>query len=397
MSFVKGMAVKKTNIHLYSEPASKSKTHEMNMTSRRNPTPSPKPEVANPELTRPDWTQGHVRNDGMLWLDKNENCDPVLNKVVSQVMENLPPETLFTYPESASLYKKLADWLGLNPENLVLTAGSDGAIRSVFEAFISPGDVVIHTQPTFAMYPVYCKMYGASAHELAYRISANGPDLQVRDILEAIEKFSPRLICLPNPDSPTGTITKPEELLDVIATAGRYGAVMLVDEAYYPFYDETVIGLVNEYPSLIVTRSTGKAWGMAGFRIGYAAASPEVIATLHKVRPMYEANTIGVAAFEGMLDHVVDMQQSIKRINLGKENFLNEMQEFGFSILRGHGNFLHVSFGEQANEVHAALADLVYYRKDFKEPCLRGFSRFSAAPPDQMERIVERIRQTLKK
>lgn len=365
------------------------------MTSPNFKTPAAKPEVADPSLSRPDWTTDNSRTPGMLWLDKNENSDPVLAKVVAQVLADLPPETLYTYPESVALYEKLAAWTGLKPENLVLAAGSDGAIRSVFESFISPGDIVLHTQPTFAMYPVYCKMYGADARALEYQAGANGPELDPADIIAAIEELSPRLVCLPNPDSPSGTVFAPEKLRGIIAAAAEAGAVMLVDEAYYPFYNESVIGLVNDYPNLVVTRSTGKAWGMAGFRIGYAAGAPEIVSILHKVRPMYETNSIGVAVFAGMLDHVNDMQASVERLNRGKDYFLSEMESLGLRILRGHGNFMHVAFGDHAEAVHGALADLVYYRNNFNDPCLRGFSRFSATTVELFEPVIQKIKEVI--
>ena len=358
-------------------------------------TPRPKASVADPSLIRPDWTKGEPRRADMLWLDKNENSDPALAKVVAEVLASLPPETLYTYPETAALYRKLADWTGLAPENLVLAAGSDGAIRAVFEAFVSPGDVVLHTDPTFAMYPVYCRMYGADAHALEYRARENGPELSASDFIEAIERLSPRLICLPNPDSPTGTVITPDGLSAIIDAAGNVGAVMLVDEAYHPFYGESVIGLTSDYPHLVVTRSTGKAWGMAGFRIGYSAAGTEMAAILHKVRPMYHTNTIAIAAFTAMLDHASDMEASVERLNAGKGHFLNRMSGLGFRTLNGHGSFLHVAFGQHAGAIHAALADVAYYRLGFSEPCLRGFSRFSSTTIDRFDRVADTIEKAI--
>ena len=178
----------------------------------------------------------------------------------------------------------------------------------------------------------------------------------------------------------------------IIEAAGDAGAIMLVDEAYYPFHDETVLPWVAEYDHLVVTRSTGKAWGLAGFRIGYAAASADVATMLHKVRAMYETNTVAVAVFEAMLDHEQDMLASVQRLEDGKALFLEAMRERGFRTLNGKGNFLHVAFGVSAPEVHETLSDMVYYRKDFTEPCLQGFSRFSTTTPELFQPVIDRIR-----
>ena len=93
-----------------------------------------------------------------------------------------------------------------------------------------------------------------------------------------------------------------------------------------------------------------------------------------------------------MLDHEDAMRQSVTRLNNGKSYFLGEMQSMGYRVLHGYGNFLHVDFGNDREAVHAALESHVYYRKDFRETCLQGFSRFSATTSANFEPIVARIR-----
>ena len=354
--------------------------------------PAPRAPVSDPSLTRPDWTKGAARDPSRLWLDKNENWDPDLSAVVAKVMRELPAEAYCTYPESAALYAKLAAWVGVEAQNLILAAGSDGIIRSVFEAYVAPGDVVIHTVPTFAMYSVYSRMYGAKVVGIEYQPSADGPVLPVEGMLDAIRTQSPKLVCLPNPDSPTGTVVAPDILERIIAAAGEAGALMLVDEAYHPFHPDSVAGWIERFPHLVVCRSTGKAWGMAGIRIGYGVASPEVATILHKVRPMYEVGAVAAHAFQGMLDHVDAMQASVARLEAGKALFLTEMEALGFTVLKGAGNFCHVAFGGRADAVHAALDGKVMYRKNFAEPCLAGFSRFSATTPDLFRPVIDLIR-----
>jgi histidinol-phosphate aminotransferase len=357
-------------------------------------TPAARASVADPELTRPDWTKGTPRDPRLLWLDKNENADPHLNAVTQRVLASIDPKMLYTYPESRALYDKLAAWVGTSSDHLMLAAGSDGVIRALFEAFIERGDVVLHTSPTFAMYPVYSKMYGARAATLDYRASANGPELEVGDFERAIGELRPRVVCLPNPDSPTGTVFAPDDMRCIIESAGEVGAVMLVDEAYHPFYEHSVAGWVDEYPHLVVARTFAKAWGMAGLRIGYAVAHPDMTKILHKVRPMYEVNTVAVAAMERMLDFREEMEASVRRLNAGREGFLDAMESLGLKVLRAKGNFLHVAFGERAEAVHAALADKVLYRKDdpYGSP-LKGYSRFSATTPELFAPLIEEIRK----
>ena len=354
--------------------------------------PPPRRCIAAPDLARPERATEGARNPSVLWLDKNENADPALAEVVRAVAANLPASAFYGYPGLGPLYRKLAAFTGVAPESLLLSMGSDGAIRAAFEAFVSPGDSVILTAPTFAMYPVYCKIYGAKAIPIAYAPSDNGPKLAAATIIAAIGETAPRLVCLPNPDSPTGTAFSQGELRNIVEAAGRAGAVMLIDEAYYPFYPETAISWIGDYSHLIVTRSTGKAWGLAGLRIGYAAATEELTTLLHKVRPMYEASTLAAAIFDGMLDHGDAVMESVRRLDAGKALFLAEMNAMGLRTLNGFGNFCHVAFGGRAENIHAALKNHVYYRQDFKEPCLKGFSRFSSTTPEKIQPLIERIR-----
>lgn len=327
----------------------------------------------------------------MLWLDKNENPDPTLAAVVRDAIASVPPNAHFTYPDLAPLYAKLAALVGVGPENLILAPGSDGAIRAVYETFVSPGEAVILPEPTFAMYPVYSRIYGARAVPLAYAPSNAGPVLAADTVIDAIAREQPRLVCLSNPDSPTGTAMPAADLERTIVAAGEAGAVMLVDEAYFPFHPETAVPMIARYPHLAVVRSTAKAWGMAGLRVGYAVADERMAALLHKVRPMYEVGTFSAWVLDRMLDRHDAVMASVARLEAGKRSFLDAMDRLGFRTLRGAGNFCHVAFGARADVIHAALADLVYYRKDFAEPCLKGFARFSAATPEQIAPVIQRI------
>lgn len=358
-------------------------------------TPSARTEVMDPGLVRPNWVNGDSRDADLLWLDKNENLDPALMALTSRVLAEVPPIALCTYPELAHLYLKLGSFLSVRAESLLLTAGSDGAIRSVFEAYVRPGDIVLHTAPTFAMYSVYGRMYGARTVTLDYQPSAHGPVLKAEVVIDAIRRADARLVCLPNPDSPTGTVFEPDALRAIIEAAGEAGALVLIDEAYHPFYEETALPWIETYPHLVIARTFAKAWGLAGLRIGYAAACPDVIGLLHKVRSMYEVNTVGAAVVERMLDYSQEVHACVRRVNEGRDRFLDAMEELKLRTVRARGNFMHVAFGADAPAVHAALKGLVLYRRDFSEPCLKGFSRFSAAISETLQPVIERIGQTL--
>jgi histidinol-phosphate aminotransferase len=358
--------------------------------------PHPRPNVGDPLLTRPTWSVGVSRDPDKLWLDKNENSDPELKRVTQKMLSIIPESSVSSYPDMGPAYSKLSAMLDVSPDQIIFGAGSDGVIRSVFETFISPGDRVVHTEPTFAMYFVYSRMFGTNSRTAVYKQSDKGPELSVESIISLIQDHRPKLICLPNPDSPTGTVFLPEEMELIISEAAEKGSLMLVDEAYYPFYSKSVLPLIKKYSNLIVTRSTGKAWGLAGIRLGYGVASVEVASYLHKVRSMYEIGAVSANLFNLMMDQEPEMLSSVRRLEEGKLFFLEYMKRLGFRTLNGHGNFMHVAFDDYADAAHQALKEIVYYRKDFNDPCLKGFSRFSSATCKQLRPIVQCIEDIVK-
>lgn len=357
----------------------------------------PRRSLMNPDLKRPSALSSTPRSADTLWLDKNENLDPALLELSRAVLAQMPPSAVATYPEAGEVYRKLARWAGVSPESLLLTPGSDGAIRLVFEAFVEHGEDVVHTSPTFAMYPVYSQMFGAKAHAVEYARKGDGPYLDPRSLIDAVRAHRPKLLCLPNPDSPTGTILSPEDLRRILTVCEESGTVFLLDEAYHPFHEWTAVSWTQSSRHLIVARTFAKAWGAAGLRIGYAVAHPETIALLHKMRPMYEVSTFAVEFVSRLLADPSRMQDTVARLNEGKAFFVERMRALGFAVLPTAGNFLHVAFGDRGPAVHSALAGKVLYRASFEQPCLAGYSRFSTAPKAIMARVADLIQEAVKK
>jgi histidinol-phosphate aminotransferase len=356
----------------------------------------PKSALLDPALIRPSALDSVPRIPGLIWLDKNENLDPELTRLANDLLVELPEMVLSTYPEAGECYRKLADWAGVSPHSLLLTPGSDGAIRLVFEAFVNPGDQVVFTDPTFAMYSVYCQMFGAKQIPIEYTRENDEPYLDPEKILGALNEHQPKLLCLPNPDSPTGTVLEPKILQKILSTCEKTGTVFLVDEAYHPFYKNSVISWTEKSENLIVARTFAKAWGLAGLRIGYAAANPETASLIHKLRPMYEVSTLAVEMISRMLDYKGEMESSVVRMQSAKVQFSDEMKSQGFKVLSTHGNFIHVAFSEHEECIHDFLKDKVYYRKSFHQTCLQGYTRFSIGSQDVMSEVAEFIKSAVK-
>lgn len=355
----------------------------------------PRKSLLNQDLKRPSALNSKPREKHLLWLDKNENLDPELNLISRDVLNSIDHSVIATYPEAGELYRKLASWLDLSPDYLLLTPGSDGAIRLTFEVFTEKGDSVIHTFPTFAMYQVYSQMFGAVSSLIEYESSEFGPFVNSEKIIDEILKKRPKLVCIPNPDSPSGTVLNPVNLEKILKACEATNAVLLIDEAYHPFYKPTVALWTKTSKNLIVARTFAKAWGAAGLRIGYAIAHPETISLLHKMRPMYEVSSIAVEFMSKMLNHHDAMEASVARILEGRTYFQKEMQNLGFSCLNSDANFMHVAFGDKKHNLHNALNGRVLYRESSLHKSLEGYTRFTIAPLKIMEEVVEIIKKNL--
>jgi len=356
----------------------------------------PRKTLLSDSLTRPETFRAVPRDKSMLWLDKNENMDPLQAELIKSVCDGIDPLILSTYPEAARAYENLSKWLDVSAESILFTPGSDGAIRMTFEAFVEDGDSVIHTSPTFAMYPVYSNMFGAKVHELVYRPSDSGPKLCASEIIAAVNSVQPKLLCLPNPDSPTGTVLHENEIIEILKACEAVGTLLLIDEAYHPFYSWSAVPLTKISQNIVVARTFAKAWGAAGLRIGYAVAHPATILYLHKMRPMYEVSSFAVEFVAKVLKHSNQMEASVKRIMDGKNFFVKSLKETGFSVIDTHANFIHVDFSDQSELVHKALDGKVLYRRSFDHPCLAGYSRFTVAPKPAMEKVLTLIEKSLR-
>ena len=137
-------------------------------------------------------------------------------------------------------------------------------------------------------------------------------------ICAVVARERPRLVYLPNPNSPTNTIFRPDEVDRLIDAVGAIGGVILVDEAYYLFSEHTALPRIRDCGHLVVVRTLSKAWGLAGVRLGVAVACPAMIRLLLRVTPLYEIGALALGMLTGMLDREADMHASVARLKDGK-------------------------------------------------------------------------------
>jgi histidinol-phosphate aminotransferase len=276
-------------------------------------------------------------------LDKNENLIQFPSDFMSSIREQITSDFVSTYPQVSSLYEKLAASLGVAEEFIFISTGSEGAIKSIFEAYINPRDQVFIPDPTYAMYEVFGELFQVDITKIPYDKSLN---LDLNNILEQFTKKT-KLVILANPNSPTGTIIQSDVLESFIAAAEREKVLVLIDEAYYPYYPHSIIHLVKKYPNLIVTRSFSKAYGLAALRLGYAVAQPTTIQWLKVFRPMYEANGFGVLFANALLDNKYIVDNNVKMVTESRDYFIREIERVGLKTYESNANFVNIIVGQE--------------------------------------------------
>lgn len=326
---------------------------------------------------------------GCLRLDKNESALPLPPELVERFRQAVTDELVMIYPELDAVTAKLARWLGCSPQNIFLAAGSDPAIKALFELFVEPGDAVLLPTPTYQMFSVYSRTFQARSIEAHY---GEGLALPMERLLSLIAGNRCKLAVLANPNSPTGTVFSRAEVIAFIEACGRHGTVALVDEAYFHFHADTVVDLIDRHPHLAVTRTFSKAVGLAAVRFGFVAAHEEMIQALNKVRPMYETNGLAARFAEIMLDHMDVIDRNVVAMREGKSFLERALDELGVGHYPTAANFMNVRVGtrERSREIVGRLKEQkVLIGGDFAHPSLADCIRVGLGSRAQMERFIE--------
>ena len=325
-------------------------------------------------------------DNGLLRLDMNEGLPGLPEQFLRETLSEIGPEFMATYPEYEKLTEKLARLNNVSPENICLAPGSDGAVKYLFDAYVSPGDKVLLTDPTFAMYPVYCDMFQAVPVSVEYNHDLSFPkDRFMQSVGEGI-----RIAVIVNPNNPTGTAEEPEQLALIVEQAAAFDVLLVVDEAYFYFYPKTVAEYVSRYKNLVVLRTFSKLFGMAAARLGYAIASPEVIGHLAIVKPTYDVNGIAVRLAERLMETPSVIKQLIKAAAEGKRFLVGKLAGEAIAHRAGQANFVLINCGERVPEIARRLAERkILIRAGFRQTFLKEYVRVTIGTTEIMSTFWE--------
>lgn len=325
-------------------------------------------------------------------LDKNERLSHFQEEFWQKIIGKIRQEHILAYPEVEYLYHKLAAFLGINANNIVITAGSDFAIKVAFELFVNPGDEVVVLDPTFAMVNVYCELHNCRTIKIGYDEHLRHDNEKLLGSLN--ENIS--LVIIANPNSPTGSYINNAALKIILARTAELSIPVLIDEAYHGFCPYTAFELLEQYKNLIITRTFSKTAGLAGLRIGYMIASSHVAELLYKFRPMYEVNSLAVLFASELLDNWGIVEDYIKATAEGKTYLLKELGRISFQTIDTHTNFIHADFGIlKARILEGFEKDSILVRGSLGVKGLENYTRISVGNVEEMSKVIGSINRRL--
>ena len=288
----------------------------------------------------------------LLELGSNESVYGASPLARAAVLDSLPSAHRYPDPLGADLKQALARHLELDTSQLLLGNGSHELLMMLAQVFTGTGADVLASEFGFAVYAIAAQAAGAR-FTAAPALTLDGSMPRGHDLraVDAAIGESTRLVYLANPNNPTGTWFS-TAALDELLSRQRRDVLVVVDEAYLEYVTDTAlvsaINLLGKYPNLIVTRTFSKAYGLAGLRVGYACAHPDLLSVLERVRESFNVNCMGLAACTAA---VADQQHIaiVRERNAAERDWLAaQLRGRGLGVAPSQTNFLLMDFGQDA-------------------------------------------------
>ncbi len=320
-------------------------------------------------------------------LSSNENPYPPLPGVLEAA--GRASEQMNRYPDmgNAALYAALSDKLGVPVEQLALATGSVALIYQLVQAYCEPGDEVVYAWRSFEAYPIAVTAAGATN----VRVPVLDDGRHDLDAMVAAITDRTRIVLVCTPNNPTGpSVTQSE--LDAFLAGVPDHVLVVVDEAYLEFVrmEDPVDGLatVRAHANVVTTRTFSKAYGLAGFRVGYAVAPAGVAGALRAVSLPFGVSNVAQAAAVASLDAEPQLLERVTALVAERDRVLAGLADAGVVVPDAQGNFVWFATGDRTGELAAAAEDLGIVVRPFAG---EG-ARVSVGEPEANDRVIELAR-----
>lgn len=304
-------------------------------------------------------------------------------------------EQVNLYPDGDCYYLKrdLAEHLGVKPENIIMGNGSNDVLQIIADTFIRPDDEVIYSRHAFIVYPLVTSIADAKAVVTEMKDYTHDLDAMADAITEKT-----KVIFIANPNNPTGTMVTAEQVERFMKRVPD-DVIVVFDEAYYEYvtrddYPQT-LRYVHEGRTTITLRTFSKIYGLAGLRVGYGIARPDLIEVMNKVRQPFNVSMVAQAAARASLKDVEHVKRSIKVNSEGKEYLYKEFTRLGLSYVPSEANFILVNVKRPGTEVMAQMLEHGVIVRPVAGYELPEFVRITIGTKEQNEKLISALEKVL--
>lgn len=313
-------------------------------------------------------------------LNTNENPFPPSPRVM-EAIRGLDPERLRRYPNPTAddFRQTAARVLGVPTDMILAGNGSDEILAIVLRTYLGPGDVLAYPDPTYSLYPVL-----AQASEVKVVTVPWAQDWTLP--IDALLATGARAIFFANPNAPTGTLVPADRVREL---AQRFTGVVLVDEAYVDFAEQSCLNLVHELPNVMVCRTLSKGYGLAGLRFGYAVASAQMVAEMMKVKDSYNCDALAITAATAAVDDQSYARHTWEYVRRERQRLTQELTRRGWSVIPSHANFVLATCPSgDAGALYRALKAKGILVRFFDKPGLSDKLRITIGTAEQNDELL---------
>ncbi len=329
------------------------------------------------------------KDTDVIKLNTNENPYPPSPKVVNKKLD-LEKLRIYSDPEVTKLVNALARYHGLSDDQVFVGVGSDDVLAMSFMTFFNSDKPILFPDITYSFYDVWAELF-----RIPYETKALNDDFEIVPEDYFGENGG---VVFPNPNAPT-CVYMPLDNVKRILDNNR-DVVVIVDEAYVDYAEESALSLLEEYDNLLIVRTFSKSRSMAGMRIGYAMGNPELIHALNNVKFSFNSYTMNYLSIELGVCSVEDdeyFKAMIEKVKNTREWFTNELTRLGFTYPKTSTNFVFATHERiSAKELFEAAKKEKIYLRYFNKPRIDNYLRITIGTDDQMKKLISFFEKKLK-
>lgn len=311
-------------------------------------------------------------------LNTNENPYGPSPKALAAMREQISDDLrLYPDPNCDLLKQAVADYYGVQTNQVFVGNGSDEVLAHAFQAFFQHGKPLLFPDISYSFYPVYCGLYGVEPKQIPL-----DEDFAIN--LDDYRQDNGGII-FPNPNAPTGRLLTLDAIEQLLQQNSE--SLVLVDEAYIDFGGQTAIALVEKYPNLLVVQTLSKSRSLAGMRVGLAVGQPELIEALERIKNSFNSYPLDRVALAGAAAAFADrdyFEQTCNKVIASREEMVRQLSALGFDVLPSAANFVFARHPQQdAGELAAKLREQGVIVRHFRQPRIEQFLRISVGTDEQ--------------